>query len=94
MQNQPNKEYKKTHSDGELSSQDFIYIVKGFIAYWPFLLGSLIVTTSIALIINKYSKNIYEISAKISVEESESPLGSLDGAVSIGFSFGGGHFPI
>ena len=57
------------------------------LSFWPFIVGSMIIGLSVAFIVNRYSRNVYELRTVINVEEAENPLGAS--GVSLAFNLGG-----
>ena len=43
----------------------------------------------IGFLVNRYKQDQYEISTTLAIEESQNPLSTVDGALDIGFNFGG-----
>ena len=68
-------------------SIDFKEIFFKLVSFWPYILGSTAICLSIALITNRYARNIYEISTVLNVEEAQNPLASSN--VSLAFNWGG-----
>ena len=91
MQNQPNPPSVRTQSDDEITLKDIFNTLRGVLAYWPYIVASMVVGVSIAFIVNRYAKDTYKVEAQVSVEEAENPLASAESALSIGFSFGGSN---
>ena len=64
--------------------KDLFYKILGF---WPFVVGGTIIGLSIAFLVNRYTKNEYELSTLLAVEENENnPLGSADNIISFTWS--------
>ena len=70
--------------EDSIDIKDLLFKILGF---WPFIVGSMIIGLSIAFIINRYSRNVYELSTVLNVEEAENPLGGS--GVSLAFNWGG-----
>src|SRR6056300_240618 len=70
--------------EDSIDIKDLLFKILGF---WPFIVGSMIIGLSIAFIINRYSRNVYELSTVLNVEEAENPLGAS--GVSLAFNWGG-----
>src|SRR6056300_674675 len=64
--------------------KDLFYKILGF---WPFVLGGALIGLAIAFTINRYTKDEFELSTLLAVEEnSNSPLGSADNIISFTWS--------
>ena len=70
--------------EDSIDVKDLLFKILGF---WPFIVGSMIIGLSIAFIVNRYSRNVYELSTVLNVEEAENPLGAS--GVSLAFNWGG-----
>src|SRR6056300_192509 len=70
--------------EDSIDIKDLLFKILGF---WPFIVGSMIIGLSIAFIVNRYSRNVYELSTVLNVEEAENPLGTS--GVSLAFNWGG-----
>ena len=70
--------------EDSIDIKDLLFKILGF---WPFIVGSMIIGLSIAFIVNRYSRNVYELSTVLNVEEAENPLGAS--GVSLAFNWGG-----
>ena len=64
--------------------KDLLFKILGF---WPFIVASMIIGLSVSFVVNRYSRNIYELATVLNVEEAENPLGSS--GVSLAFNWGG-----
>ena len=76
--------------DDEIQLKDIFRTLAGLLGSWPILLTSMLVGVAIAFAVNRYSEDMYEISAIVAVEEKENPLSSAGSALNFGLSFGGG----
>ena len=76
--------------DDEMQLKDIFRTLAGLLGSWPILVTSMLVGVAIAFVVNRYSQNIYEISATVTVEEKENQLASAGSALNFGLSFGGG----
>ena len=65
--------------------KDLFYKILGF---WPFVIGGAVIGLSIAFLVNRYTKNEYELSTLLVVEESNNPLGAADN-ITLAFNWGG-----
>ena len=59
--------------EDSIDIKELLFKILGF---WPFIVGSMIIGLSIAFIVNRYSRNVYELSTVLNVEEAENPLGA------------------
>ena len=64
--------------------KDLLFKILGF---WPFIVASMIIGLSVSFVVNRYSRNIYELATVLNVEEADNPLGSS--GVSLAFNLGG-----
>ena len=79
------KQFNSTQQQEE--GIDIKHVLLKIMGSWPILVISMIIGLSIALVVNRYSRNIYKLSTILSVEEAENPLGSS--GVSLAFNWGG-----
>ena len=56
------------------------------IAFWPFILGSALIGLGIAFTVNRYTKDIFELSTLLAIEETNNPLGSGENVISFNWS--------
>ena len=64
--------------------KDLLYKILGF---WPFVLGGALIGLAIAFTVNRYTKNVFELSTLLAVEENNNnPLGSADNIISFTWS--------
>ena len=70
--------------EDSIDIKDLLFKILGF---WPFIVGSMVIGLSIASVVNRYSKNVYELNTVLNVEEAENPLGAS--GVSLAFNWGG-----
>ena len=87
----PYQQQPQGNSGGdEIQLKDIFRTLAGLLGSWPILLTSMLVGVAIAFAVNRYSQDMYEISATVAVEEKENPLASAGSALNFGLSFGGG----
>ena len=91
MEQQPTPPVIQPQNEDEITLRDILNTLRGVLMYWPILAASMLVGLAIAFIVNRYSKDTYRISAQVSIEEADNPLADAQGALSIGFSFGGSN---
>jgi hypothetical protein len=72
----------------EISVRDITHKVLRVLAYWPFILVSVIAGFFVAFFVNRYSENNYVISSLIAIEQAENPLSGLSEGI-MNFDFGG-----
>ena len=65
--------------------KELLYKILGF---WPFVLGGAIIGLAIAFTVNRYSKDEFELSTLLAVEEANNPLGTADN-ITLAFNWGG-----
>ena len=65
--------------------KELFYKILGF---WPFVVGGAVIGLSIAFLVNRYTKDEYELSTLLAVEESNNPLGAADN-ITLAFNWGG-----
>ena len=70
--------------DQGIDIKDLLFKILGF---WPFIAASMIIGLSVSFVVNRYSRNIYELATVLNVEEAENPLGAS--GVSLAFNWGG-----
>ena len=64
--------------------KDLFYKILGF---WPFVLGGALIGLAIAFTVNRYTKDEFELSTLLAVEENNNnPLGSADNIISFTWS--------
>ena len=66
---------------------DFKDLLFKILRFWTYIVGSMVIGLSIALVVNRYSHNVYELKTVLNVEEAENPLGAS--GVSLAFNWGG-----
>ena len=91
MEQQPTPPVIQPQNDDEITLRDILNTLRGVLMHWPILAASMLVGLAIAFIVNRYSKDTYSIRAQVSIEEADNPLADAQGALSIGFSFGGSN---
>ena len=91
MEQQPTPPVIQPQNEDEVTLRDILNTLRGVLMHWPILAASMLVGLAIAFVVNRYSKDTYKISAQVSIEEADNPLADAQGALSIGFSFGGSN---
>jgi len=89
MSDQLSQYQQQPQGDDEITLKDIFRTIGGLLGSWPYLLGGALIGVAIAFFVNRYTQNTYELSATVAVEEMENPLASAEGALNLGFSFGG-----
>lgn len=70
------------HSEESIDLKELLLTI---LRFWPFIVISVVISLSIALIVNRYSRNIYELKTVLNVEESDDPL--ISSGVSLAFNW-------
>ena len=74
-------------SQGEEQGIDIKELLYKILGFWPLLLGGAIIGLFIAFTVNRYSKDEFELSTLLAVEENNNnPLGSADNIISFTWS--------
>ena len=89
MSDQLSQYQQEPQRDDEITLKDIFRTLQGLLGSWPFLLGGMLVGVVIAFIVNRYIQDTFEISTTVAIEEADNPLASAEGALNIGFSWGG-----
>ena len=72
---------------GEEQGIDFKELLFKILGFWPFIAGGVIIGIAIAFTVNRYSKDEFELSTLLAVEENnKNPLGSADNIISFNWS--------
>ena len=84
------RDYMSKASGGEVTFRDVIEELGRLLAFWPVLCLSSLLGVAAAFVFNRYTENVYQVTATVAVEETENPLAaSIDGMLDLGLGFGG-----
>jgi len=74
----------------QITLSDILKNLRDLLTYWPWLLSSAFLGLAIAFVVNRYTADIYRVTAIVAIEEVENPLASsIDGMLNLGLGFGG-----
>ena len=87
--NLTNPKRRRLANDGQLNLIELGAVVKYIFSNWLLILVCGVVGLSATYLINRYTANVYDISATIAIDETENPLSSsIDGMLNLGLGLG------
>ena len=73
----------------DITIRDVYNSISELLSFWPVFILSAFLFLGVAFAYNRYTPNQFLMKATVAVEETDSPLSSVDGMLNLGISLGG-----